>query len=270
MFSWVSIMGLIAVFFAPLSGYLIGQYTLVPVMRVLYGIYSVSMLAKCYVTIKYTTETAQGKVRLAQTKNVSMFKMLGEYKGLIGVIFRDKATVQTLIVMVLIMVTSMISNNFFGLYSNLKLGISEQMLALFPILRAIIALAFMFGIQSAFDRLPIVIPLRYGFMLAVIAQLLLIFAPPSNIPILLCYVFIEAVAYSLIAPRKDGLMARNIDPNERARVMGVLVGLTTACSIPFGIITGMLSGMNRMYPFILSLGLYVFAVGLSLRLRVKT
>ena len=58
-FNWITIGGLVAVFFAPISGLLIGRFSLVPVIRVVYLSFSISMLFKFYITMRYTKETKQ-------------------------------------------------------------------------------------------------------------------------------------------------------------------------------------------------------------------
>ena len=44
-------------------------------------------------------------------------------------------------------VTNMVSTNFFGLYVTQRLGLSENFLALFPILNAAVMLIVMIGLQ---------------------------------------------------------------------------------------------------------------------------
>ena len=79
-YTWVNIGGLIAIFFAPISGLLINSFTVIPVIRVLYLVFSVNMLIKVAVTFRYCKETRQGKIRMAETKDTSLLHMLYEYK----------------------------------------------------------------------------------------------------------------------------------------------------------------------------------------------
>ena len=82
-YTWVNIGGLIAIFFAPISGLLINSFTVIPVIRVLYLVFAVNMLIKVVVTFRYCKETRQGKIRMAETKDTSLLHMLYEYKELI-------------------------------------------------------------------------------------------------------------------------------------------------------------------------------------------
>ena len=59
-YTWVNIGGLIAIFFAPISGLLINTFSVVPVVRVLYVVFAVNMLIKVIITFRYCEETRQG------------------------------------------------------------------------------------------------------------------------------------------------------------------------------------------------------------------
>ena len=45
-YTWVTIGGLVAVFFAPLSGLFVNAYSIVPVVRVLYFLFALTMVPK--------------------------------------------------------------------------------------------------------------------------------------------------------------------------------------------------------------------------------
>ena len=77
-YTWVNIGGLVAIFFAPLSGLFVSSYSVVPVVRVLYALFSLTMVTKTFITFKFCHETKQGKIRRAETMGVSVFHMLGE------------------------------------------------------------------------------------------------------------------------------------------------------------------------------------------------
>jgi MFS family permease len=259
-YTWIHIGGLVAVFFAPLSGLLIGGLSLVPVVRVLYFTFSATMLIKSLITWRFTSETKQGRVRMEQTKNTSALRMAAEYKQLIPRIFKDKTTVRLIALTVLLYITGMISGNFFSLYVNSNLRIAERWLAVFPILRAVVMLVFMFGIQHRLERVRLKIPLWTGLIIYAGCQILLIVSPAGQIIPLLLFILLEAVAYALVIPRKDALLAVNIDKQERARIMALMVSFMIAFSSPFGYLTGLLSSVDRRLPFVFIFVLYLLAL----------
>ena len=136
--TWVTIAGLLSVFFAPISGLLIGRFSMVPVVRVLYMTFAITMLIKVYITVKYTKETRQGKKRMEECRTVSIKNMIREYKNVIPFITGSRCTLQTLGVMTLFQITNLVNGNFMSLYINQNLLISEQYLAYFPILWALV------------------------------------------------------------------------------------------------------------------------------------
>ena len=130
-YTWVNIGGLVAIFFAPISGLLVSSYTVIPVIRVLYLIFAVNMLIKVIITYKYCSETRQGKIRMAETKNTSVSKMLYEYKDLIPKVLKNKEIVKVLSVCVILHITNLVSTSFFSLYVTTKIRHSRSIFSFF-------------------------------------------------------------------------------------------------------------------------------------------
>ncbi len=268
-YTWITIAGLMSVFFAPISGLLIGSFTLVPVMRVLYFSFSMTMIIKWIITYKYTTETKQGLIRKAETKNKSVFTMIREYKDLIPQIFRNKETLKTLVIMIILYINNMTTSNFFGLYVSDTLNISEEYLAYFPIIRAAIMIIFMFGIQHRINPARLKFSMELGFAMAISGQLILIFAPQASVPAVAGYILLEAMAAALIMPRKDTMVVTNVDAGERARIVALLTAFMIAFSAPFGYLIGMLSSLDRRLPFAFSICLFILAMAVICFIKEK-
>ena len=258
-YTWVHIGGLVAVFFAPISGILIHKFSLVPVVRALYLCFAVCMIIKCVITYRLTTETRQGTIRMAQTKPVPVRKMIYEYKRLVPQIFRNRATVQALAIIVIFNITNMINVNFFGLYVTIRLGIAERYLAVFPILNAAVMLFFMFAIRQGSRHIRLRIPMATGFAIFAACQIMLILTPAGGIPPVVAYILVGAVANALIMPRRDALLALSVDPQERARIMAMMNALMVAFSSPFGYFAGFLSSIDRRLPFVFTCSLFLLA-----------
>lgn len=266
-YTWVSIGGLVAVFFAPLSGLFVSSYSIVPVVRVLYFLFSLTMITKTLITFKFCHETKQGKIRRAETRGVSVFHMLGEYRQLIPRLLKDKAVLKAVAVSVILYITNMVNTNFFSLYVTQRLGLSENLLAMFPILNAAVMLFFMVGIQHRMSVTKFRVPLWIGLTLYSVAALVLIFSPVDNLLFVLLYVFIAAVAAALVNPRKDALLQLNINAQERARLNALIMASTVALSSPFGYLAGWLSSMDRRLPFAFAFLLFIAAMVVISRIR---
>ena len=260
LYTWVSIGGLVAIFFAPLSGLLVNAYSVVPVVRVLYVLFSLTMLSKSLITLKFCKETKQGQIRRAETKGVSVFHMLGEYRHLIPKLLRDKGVLKAVAVSVILYITNMVSTNFFSLYVTQRLGLSENVLALFPILNAAVMLVFMVGIQHRLSSTRFRAPLWVGLGLYCLAAVVLILSPADSLGFVLVYVFVAAVAAALVNPRKDALLQLNIDVQERARLNALIMASTILLSSPFGYLAGWLSSLDRRLPFAFTFLLFAAAM----------
>lgn len=260
LYTWVSIGGLVAIFFAPLSGLLVNAYSVVPVVRVLYVLFSLTMLTKSLITLKFCKETKQGQIRRAETKGVSVVHMLGEYRHLIPKLLRDKGVLKAVAVSVILYITNMVSTNFFSLYVTQRLGLSENVLALFPILNAAVMLVFMVGIQHRLSSTRFRAPLWVGLGLYCVAAVVLILSPADSLGFVLVYVFVAAVAAALVNPRKDALLQLNIDVQERARLNALIMASTILLSSPFGYLAGWLSSLDRRLPFAFTFLLFAAAM----------
>ena len=238
-YTWVNIGGLVAIFFAPLSGLFVRSYSIVPVVRVLYFLFALTMILKTLITFRFCHETKQGKIRRAETRGISVFHMLGEYRQLIPGMLKNRGVLKAVAVSVIL---------------------SENFLALFPILNAAVMLIFMIGLQHRINATKFRIPLWIGLALYIVAALVLIFSPADRLGFVLLYVFIAAVAAALVNPRKDALLQLNITPQERARLNALIMASTVALSSPFGYLAGWLSSMDRRLPFVFTLLLFVTAM----------
>jgi len=266
-YTWVNIGGLVAIFFAPISGLLVSSYTVIPVIRVLYLIFAVNMLIKVIITYKYCSETRQGKIRMAETKNTSVSKMLYEYKDLIPKVLKNKEIVKVLSVCVILHITNLVSTSFFSLYVTQRLGIADRYLAFFPILNAAVMLFFMIVIQHRLDSVKFRIPMWIGLVLYAGCSILLILTPKRNISLIILYVIVAAVANALVVPRKDALLQLNINPEERARINALIMSFTIAFASPFGYLAGWLSSIDRRLPFMFTFTIFIVAIIIVGRIR---
>ena len=266
-YTWVNIGGLIAIFFAPISGLLINSFTVVPVIRVLYFVFALNMLIKVIVTFRYCGETRQGKIRISETKDTSFFKMLCEYKDLIPKVLMNKEIMKVLIVSVILHIANLVSTSFFSLFVTQRLGIENRFLAFFPILNAAVMLIFMIGIQHRLESVKFRIPMWIGLVLYAACSILLILTPFRSMAFIIIYVFVGAVASALVMPRKDALLQLNINPKERARINALIMSFTIAFASPFGYFAGWLSSIDRRLPFVFTFSIYIIAIIIVGRIR---
>jgi len=234
-------------------------------VRGLYVFAAVMFTLKAVLTYIYTQETAQGMIRMRDTRHQSAFGVLGEYVGVLRELIRTPQTLYTAGIMLVISISALINANFWSILVTQKLHVPAQNLALFPFVKSAIILAFFFTIMPRVKRLHYKLPMVIGFLGYVVSQLLLIAAPEQGYAFLAASIFLEACSYAAVSPLVDQMMALTIDPQERARVQSILYMVIILLTSPFGWIAGTLSGLDKNLPFILNIALFVLGAALAYR-----
>jgi MFS family permease len=245
---------MMAVFLAPISSFFVSRYELVPVMRVLYFLSAFSMATKSILLLRKSVETRQGLRRMEETRGVPFWKLVLELKDVFRKIFRTPATVLILSIIIIVNILTLVTANFFSLFVTQSMGIPDEALGYIPIIRAAAVLIFMFGFQHLVNALPYRPVMITGMALYALAFACLVFFRVGYLGLAL-YILLEAVAFSFVMPRRDALLVLFSDKKERARVHGAVYAITMAVSAPFGSLLGYLSEQNRVYPFLLGIGL---------------
>ncbi|GAB4579708.1 MAG: hypothetical protein Fur0022_24470 [Anaerolineales bacterium] len=262
-YSWIYIANLIVGFIAPLTAVLINTFSLIPTVRGLYFFAAFMFTLKALVTYWMTEETAQGKVRLHETRDQHVFHILSGYRTVFWELLRTPKTLYTAGIMLIISITSLISGSFWGIIVTEKLHIPETYIAVFPFIKSAIMLVFFFIVIPRLNKLYFKIPMVVGFIGYVASQLVLISAPELGYPFVVVSVFVEACSLAVVNPLVDQLAVLTIDARERARIQSILyVGIILLTS-PFGWIAGNLSEINKDLPFILNIALFAVGAGLA-------
>jgi MFS family permease len=256
-YTWIYIANLLVGFVAPLAGVLIGIFSLVPTMRGLYVFAAIMFTVKAIVTYQLTQETAQGKIRLHETRDQSVFSILSEYRGVFRNLLRSSQTLYTAGITLVISISTLISGNFWAIIVTEKLHIPAQNLAVFPFVKSAIVLLFFFLIMPRINKVHYQLPMTIGFLGFIASQVLLITAPDQGYFFLLISVFLEACSFAAVSPLVDQMVVLTIDPKERARILSILYVGVILLTSPFGWIAGTLSEVNKDLPFILNILLFV-------------
>ncbi|MEG1426571.1 MAG: MFS transporter [Oscillospiraceae bacterium] len=260
-YSWINIASVLSVFVSPISFALMQNFDPVFIVRYLYFFSFISMTIKFLLLFFKGHETEQGKKRMEETKNVSMLKMMSGYKEVFLKIIKSGQMRFALFVMLTFNISSKaVSEVFFGLYTTQKLELPQSLLAIFQMIGAIFTLLIMFTLQNKLNRLPYKPVMVVGYILFIANNLLLVLSPAKMPIFLILYTIINSFATACILPRKDSLSARFVDKKERARVNALMYMIMIGITSPFGIFAGWLSSMNRSYPFILNILLFVIAL----------
>ncbi len=258
-FSWIYIANLMVGFVAPLAGLLIGIFTLIPTVRGLYLFAAVMFTVKAVATYLMTEETAQGKVRMLETRHQSILAVLSEYRHVLHELLRSPQTLYTAGIILVLGISMLVSGNFWAIIVTQKLHVPDQALSIFPFVRSAVMILFFFVVVPRIGAMHFKAPLIVGFLGLIASQVVLITAPEQGYGLLLVSVVLEACSFATVSPLMDRMTVLTIDPKERARIQSILyVGIILFTS-PFGWIAGTLSSLNKDLPFVLNIAL--FSVG---------
>lgn len=250
-------------FFAPLGGWFVDRYGLIPAVRGLYIFGFLMLSAKFIVLYAYSHETARGVQRMQETRHRSLISLLGEYRSVFNQLLHSKPILAALSLMVITNIYTTISNNFWGVVFTSKLGFTESEISTYVAIRSIVMTLSFFVIGPRLTNLRrFRLPLWVGFSGFLVSQLLLVVMPPHAVMLLVISVLLEAVASALVSPMTESLLALSMESNERARVSAMVYVALIVVISPFGWIAGQLSALDRSLPFALNMSL--FAIGLVL------
>jgi MFS family permease len=266
-YSLVIVAGQLSALFAPISSILVSRLTLVPAIRILYINAFVVMTAKLLILYFHSHETKTGVVRMRETKGKSIIELMGGYGGIVKIILASKGTIFSLVIAALVGAVNMVNTTFWQVIVSKKLLVPDPLLPIFPMLRSILAIVFLFVIVPHLTRLTLRTPLLFGFVSYLVGQLLLVFIPPGGVVkyVLLCVSLVfDGFGLGTLAMLAESLVALHVNPAERARVMAIQHMIIMFATSPFGWIGGILSGMSRALPFVLNAGLLVTGIVVTL------
>jgi MFS family permease len=271
-FALTQLMGVVAAFFAPLSKLAVDTFGVVPTMRVLYAFACVSMTLKFYILYKIGTETEMGERRMEETKNQSVLKLVWGYKGVFLRMIRESRMILTIGILASYLVITTINNSFWSVFITKLMGITGGDMALYTTFKSLIIMGCIFVIvpRIRFNRFKN--PMLIGWGVFAASQSLLLLAPfGASIPVLIASVALEAIAMSMLQPLTDSLLFINADPEERARILGLIYGLMALAAAVFPAVAGWLSEqLSLAAPFWINLIMLLAGAMLTVALWRET
>ena len=255
-YSLVIVCGQLSAFFAPISSILVSRLTLVPAIRILYINAFVVMTAKEIILYAASRETRTGVTRLKETAGKDIFHLAGGYGGVLKIIAHSRGTVFSLVITALVGAVGMINTTFWQVIVSKKLLVPDPLLPLFPVLKSVVAIVFLFLVVPRLTKGLLKLPLLVGFACYFAGQALLVLTPAEGAAkyVLLCVSLIfDGFGFGTLAMLAESLVALHVNAAERARVMAIQHMIIMAATSPFGWIGGLLSDISRSLPFVLNL-----------------
>jgi len=270
----VVVSGQLSVLFAPISAILFSRLTLVPAIRILYVNAFIVMTIKIVLLYILSRETKIGLVRMAECRGKSIFSLVVGYGSVFKIIIKSRGTIFALIITALVGIVIMINTTFWQVIVSKKLLVPDHLLPFSPILKSLITILFLFLVAPHLTKGLLKLPLLTGFGCYIAGQALLILTPvdsPFKYGFLCVSLIFDAFGSGNLMMLARSLVALNVNPDERARILAILSMIIMAITAPFGWIGGLLSNISRNLPFVLNLCLLVLGVCITLiHYRKKT
>jgi MFS family permease len=261
--TWIMIFAVCSAFFAPLGGWFVQRYGLIPAVRGLFVFGFLALTAKFVILYRYSHETVRGVQRMAETRHRPLTSLLGEYRSVFSQLLHSRPILAALSLLVISNIYITISNNFWGVLFTGKLGFPSSQISTYVAIRSVIMTVCFFLIGPRLTNLQrFRLPLWIGFGAFVASQVLLVLMPPHAVLWLVLSVILEAVAIALVSPMIESLLALSMESDERARISAMVYVTLIVLISPFGWIAGQLSALDRSLPFALNASL--FAIGIVL------
>jgi MFS family permease len=160
----------------------------------------------------------------------------------------------------------MVNITFWQVIVSKKLLIPDPLLPVFPMFRSVLAIVFLFTIVPRLARLTLRTPLLLSFGAYLAGQTLLLLTPTAGISryVMLCVsLTFDGFGSGTLAMLAESLVALHVNKEERARVMSIQHMIIMFATSPFGWIGGILSGISRNLPFILTICMLLSGIGVT-------
>jgi MFS family permease len=257
--------------FAPIAAVLVAQIGLDHAVRILMVNAAVVMMVKIVWLYLWSHETRQGKIRMAQTRQESVWRLFAGYRGVLGLLVRSRGSLLSLAIMALAAAVFLVNNTFWQIVVSQHLHVPDAVLPFFPMIRSVLSMILFF---TVIPRLTTAVDLKrptlWGMGVYLAGQLLLVVVPASTgSATTATYVFLgvclllDAFGGGMMFMLSESLVALHVDEAERSRVMALQRTVVMLAAAPFGWISGWLSGIDRTYPFLLTAALLVVGIVLT-------
>jgi hypothetical protein len=256
--------------FAPIAALLVGRFGLEPAVRVLFVNAALVMAVKIVWLYRWSSETRQGRVRMAETREESLWRLLAGYRGALGLLGRSHGSLLALAMAAVVAAVTLVNATFWQVVASQHLHVPDAVLPFFPMVRSLLSVVFLF---TLIPRLSAGTDLKgaalWGFGVYLAGQLALVAIPaadgsatPTTYALLgLCLLF-DSFGAGMVFMLSESMVALHVDEAERSRVMAMQRTIIMLAAAPFGWISGWLSGLDRTYPFWLTAGLLVLGLAL--------
>lgn len=266
----LSIIGILAGFLSPLVGLVIGRFTLVPAMRVLYVAAMILMTAKFIALYRLSRERPIGLNRKAECRGQSLTRL-----ALIGwpafrAALNERRLRLCVILMILTTCYNTIQSNFWPLFVSKEFAVGDTRMSVFPLVKSAITLMVFLAVTPRIRLTRIRHPLVLGLSAQGVGLIaLMAFQPTAAVIAVFFSAACDAFGLAVLGPMMESMMSVTIPGAERARINSLIVASILLVSTPAGFLAGQLAGLNRALPLMINLVLIIAEIVVALRISAE-
>lgn len=268
-FNILQLVGVMGGLFAPIGGWMVSEWTLIPAVRIMYGIAFISMtlmfVGRHFST--YDTEISQRKKTDYETMHWST--LLKEYNSVLRIIFTNKPLLLIFCVYIMFQFQMTIKNTFFSVYLVQFLHFRDSFIAVFPAVTSVAMLILMMLVSPRLKPERLRLYMIVGFIVSAAAIILQILLHEGQYVWMIMSAVLSAVGTILTYPYLEAAIANTIDDDKRAGMLSILSVLTLVFISPAGVIGGWSYSIDPRLPFILIIGTFLFSAVMMFFYKTK-
>jgi len=253
-YSGLYVAGLMAGFFAPLAGLMVGRFSLVPAMRGLYLFACISFTSMFVIRNRMLRETAIGLERMQTVKYMKAPHLFNDFYKTAVLCIRNPLIFLALLLLIFNNVQLTMRATFFAILLARTLQFPPAQVALFPAIYSLVMLVAYIFLLPSVGRMKAESSLAVSLGCVIAGHLLLIASPNHSYLFVTLSTVVGALGAAVMNPVLDSMVANSIPDRERANALSIFYVLLLAVTSPFGYLGGILSSVSDRLPFLLALG----------------
>lgn len=255
---------------APVAGYMVGQWGLVPAGRLIMAITCATVVGIAVLRQFTLKETSMGQERMMSlVEGLHPVAIIQEYSRTIRTVIQNRTVRIFLIVRNLdVFVTTM-----WAVYAAIYLtdanglGLTKTSIAWLPFVASLVTMTMILLAAKRMQATWTFSNLITGQILWLVGALFFVLAPAQMIGFAVGWAVLNAAGLALIRPASQSFWANIVGDRERAQVFSASSALMALAALPAGPLAGFLYLLNPRVPFLLGFGIQVIVLGLILLLR---
>lgn len=271
LYTWMSVAGTLSGFFAPLAGFFVDRFGLVPATRGLYGFAFLAMTSMIWIRNAKVKETSIGIQRMREIRTKGRHTFWKEYRVAATLFLGNRSAVIAFLLALLSNIHLQVRNNFLSVVMTRGIGLPPAWIALFPFLATGVTLMVYFLVIPRIKNIRK--SLTITLLINTLGNIIFFVAPDlqTNLGAALFFVvlgtLVMAVGMGVSGPVIDAILANSVDEKTRAVTLSIVYTMMFGLSAPFGWFSGFLAELQGRYPALLMALLMFLSTLLALRLR---